>query len=144
MKFSHETIERNVGLMMVLIILLISVGGLVEIVPLFFQKSTTEPVAGLKPYNALPAQYKALLETAAKEAVTRHIEIFRKEEEDGMAALKAKNLQPISFSAHEIAQFVEHAGKPIWDDWIKEMDSKGFPGRALLDYVLNESKKGAS
>jgi cytochrome c oxidase cbb3-type subunit 2 len=53
MKFSHETIERNVGLMMVLIILLISVGGLVEIVPLFFQKSTTEPVAGLKPYSAL-------------------------------------------------------------------------------------------
>jgi len=101
-------------------------------------------VAGLKPYNALPAQYKALLETAAKEAVTRHIEIFRKEEEDGMAALKAKNLQAISFSANEIAQFVEHAGKPIWDDWIKEMDSKGFPGRDLLDYVLNESKKGAS
>ena len=53
MKFSHETIEKNVGWMAVLVVLVISVGGLVEIVPLFFQKSLTEPVAGLKPYSAL-------------------------------------------------------------------------------------------
>jgi len=49
----HEIIERNIGLLMVLVILTISVGGLVEIVPLYFQKSTTQPVAGLKPYTAL-------------------------------------------------------------------------------------------
>jgi len=53
MKLGHDFIERNVGLMVVLIILVVSVGGLVEIVPLFFQKSTTEPVVGLKPYTAL-------------------------------------------------------------------------------------------
>ncbi|MDP1703347.1 MAG: cbb3-type cytochrome c oxidase subunit II, partial [Sulfurimicrobium sp.] len=50
---SHEFLEKNIGLMIVLILLVVSVGGLVEIVPLFFQKSTTEPVAGLKPYTAL-------------------------------------------------------------------------------------------
>jgi cytochrome c oxidase cbb3-type subunit 2 len=49
----HEKVEKNVGLLIVLVVLVISVGGLVEIVPLFFQKSTTEPVAGLKPYGAL-------------------------------------------------------------------------------------------
>lgn len=49
----HDAIERNMGLLIVLVILVVSVGGLVEIVPLFFQKSTTEPVTGLKPYNAL-------------------------------------------------------------------------------------------
>ena len=54
MNFSHEMIEKNSALMIVLIILVIAVGGLVEIVPLYFQKSTTEPVAGLKPYT--PAQ----------------------------------------------------------------------------------------
>ena len=53
MKFSHETIEKNIGWMAVLVVLVVSVGGLVEIVPLFFQKSLTEPVAGLKPYTAL-------------------------------------------------------------------------------------------
>ena len=50
---SHEIVEKNVGLMALLILLVISVGGLVEIVPLFFLKSTTEPVDGLKPYSAL-------------------------------------------------------------------------------------------
>ncbi len=49
----HETIEKNIGLMIVLIVLVVAVGGLVEIVPLFFQKSTTQPVPGLKPYTAL-------------------------------------------------------------------------------------------
>ncbi len=53
MKFTHALIEKNLTLMIVLIIAAISVGGLVEIVPLFFQKSTTEPVDGLKPYGAL-------------------------------------------------------------------------------------------
>lgn len=49
----HEVVEKNIGLMMILIIIVISIGGLVEIVPLFFIKDTTEPVAGLKPYSAL-------------------------------------------------------------------------------------------
>ena len=53
MKFSHETLEKNIGWMVLLVVLVVSVGGLVEIVPLFFQKSLTEPVAGLKPYTPL-------------------------------------------------------------------------------------------
>jgi len=53
MKFTHETIEKNLAWMVVLIILVVAVGGLVEIVPLYFQKSTTEPVTGIKPYPPL-------------------------------------------------------------------------------------------
>jgi len=49
----HDVIERKVGLLIALVIAVVAVGGLVEIVPLFFQRSTTEPVAGLKPYTAL-------------------------------------------------------------------------------------------
>jgi cytochrome c oxidase cbb3-type subunit II len=51
--FSHEKIETNNFLMIVLILLVVAVGGIVEIVPLFFQRSTTQPVEGLKPYTAL-------------------------------------------------------------------------------------------
>ncbi|MHB1121795.1 MAG: cytochrome-c oxidase, cbb3-type subunit II [Ramlibacter sp.] len=51
--FTHEKVETSNFLMIVLILLVVAVGGLVEIVPLFFQKSTTEPIAGLKPYTAL-------------------------------------------------------------------------------------------
>jgi cytochrome c oxidase cbb3-type subunit 2 len=50
---THDMIERNQALLIVLVILVIAVGGLVEIVPLSFQKSVTEPVAGLKPYTPL-------------------------------------------------------------------------------------------
>lgn len=53
MKFTHEWIEKNPWLLIGLVLIVVSFGGLVEIVPLFFQHSTTEPVAGLKPYSPL-------------------------------------------------------------------------------------------
>ncbi len=50
---SHERVETNNFLMIVLILVVLSIGGLVEIVPLFFQKSTTEPIKGVLPYTPL-------------------------------------------------------------------------------------------
>ena len=52
--FTHEKVETSNFLLIVLTFLVVAVGGLVEIVPLFFQKSTTEPIAGVKPYEPLP------------------------------------------------------------------------------------------
>ncbi len=53
MALSHERIEKNPGLLIILVLITVAIGGLVEIVPLFFQKSTTEPIKGLQPYTAL-------------------------------------------------------------------------------------------
>ena len=53
MATGHDKIETNIGLMIILIIITVSIGGLVQIVPLFFQQSTTEAVAGLEPYSPL-------------------------------------------------------------------------------------------
>jgi cytochrome c oxidase cbb3-type subunit II len=50
---SHERVETSNFLMIVLILIAVAFGGLAEIVPLFFQKSTTEPIEGVKPYTAL-------------------------------------------------------------------------------------------
>ncbi len=50
---SHEIVEKNLFLMITLIVLVVSVAGLVQILPLFFLKSTTEPIAGMQPYTAL-------------------------------------------------------------------------------------------
>jgi cytochrome c oxidase cbb3-type subunit 2 len=52
-RLSHERIETSNFLMIVLILLVLLAGGMVEIVPLFFQKSTTEPIKGVEPYTAL-------------------------------------------------------------------------------------------
>ena len=46
---THEQIEKNVGWLVVLTLIVVSFGGALEIVPLFFQKSTTQPVEGVKP-----------------------------------------------------------------------------------------------
>ncbi|QSX38889.1 cytochrome-c oxidase, cbb3-type subunit II [Shewanella sedimentimangrovi] len=53
MKFNHEIVEKNIGLLGIFTVIAISIGGLVQITPLLFQKDTTEPVAGLRPYTAL-------------------------------------------------------------------------------------------
>lgn len=53
MASAHDKIETNLGLMLILVVLVISIGGLVQIVPLFFMKHTTTAVEGLEPYNAL-------------------------------------------------------------------------------------------
>nr|MBS0020159.1 cbb3-type cytochrome c oxidase subunit II [Gammaproteobacteria bacterium] len=53
MATAHEKIEKNLLLLGILVVLVIAIGGLVQIVPLFYLKSTPEPVAGLKPYSAL-------------------------------------------------------------------------------------------
>ena len=53
MKLTQQMVEKNVGWMIVLTVLVVAVGGLVEIVPLYFQKSTTAPVSGVVPYPAL-------------------------------------------------------------------------------------------
>ena len=53
MAFTHEKVETNNTLMIVLILLVLAVGGMVEIVPLFFQKSTTQPIKGIVPDSAL-------------------------------------------------------------------------------------------
>ena len=51
--FSHQTLEKNIGWMIVCSILVVLFAGLVQIVPLFFQHSTTKPTAGVEPYDAL-------------------------------------------------------------------------------------------
>ena len=53
MKLTHDLVERNQGWLIFLVIAVVAVGGLVEIVPLYFQRQTTEPIAGLKPYEPL-------------------------------------------------------------------------------------------
>ncbi|MDP2431594.1 MAG: cytochrome-c oxidase, cbb3-type subunit II [Pseudomonadota bacterium] len=56
MSFKHENVETNAGVLLVLTMLAISVGGLVEIAPLFFNKDTTENVEGVRPYTPLESR----------------------------------------------------------------------------------------
>lgn len=53
MKNPHELIEKNVGLLTVLVLIAISFGAMAQILPLMFQQQVLEPVKGLRPYTAL-------------------------------------------------------------------------------------------
>jgi cytochrome c oxidase cbb3-type subunit 2 len=78
----HEKVERHVGLLVVLILFVISFGGLVEIVPLFFLKDTTEPVAGLKPLTALQLEGRDIyIREGCNVCHTQMIRPFRAETE---------------------------------------------------------------
>ncbi|MDX1570984.1 MAG: cytochrome-c oxidase, cbb3-type subunit II [Xanthomonadales bacterium] len=53
MAFGHEKIEKNVGLMAILVAVVISIGGLAEILPMMYQSSVVEPAEGVEPYPPL-------------------------------------------------------------------------------------------
>jgi len=50
---AHERIEKNIGLMAILIVVVISFGGLAQIIPLMFQSATVEPAEGVQPYSPI-------------------------------------------------------------------------------------------
>jgi len=57
---NHEVLEKNIGLLTLFMILAVSIGGLTQIVPLFFQDAVNEPVEGMKPYTALQLEGRDL------------------------------------------------------------------------------------
>jgi len=78
----HDTIEKNLGLVVILVIIVISGGGLAEIVPLFFQKQTTVPVEGLKPLTALQLEGRDIyMREGCHVCHTQQIRPFRAETE---------------------------------------------------------------
>lgn len=82
MQHPHEKVEKHVGLMVGLIIFVISFAGLVEILPLFFSKDTTEPVAGLKPLTALQLEGRDIyIREGCNVCHTQMIRPFRAETE---------------------------------------------------------------
>mgnify|MGYP002639889586 CR=1 FL=1 len=79
---SHEVVEKNIGLMAILVVIVISFGGLAEVVPLFFMKDTTQPVAGLKPYTALQLEGRDIyIREACNACHSQMIRPFRAETE---------------------------------------------------------------
>ncbi|WP_263139489.1 cytochrome-c oxidase, cbb3-type subunit II [Pseudomonas sp. RIT-PI-AD] len=92
----HEVIEKNVGLMALLMVLAVSIGGLVQIVPLFFQQETTQPVDGLKPYTALQLEGR---------------DIFIRE---GCVGCHSQMIRPFRAETERYGHY-SVAGESVWD-----------------------------
>ena len=118
---NHEKIEKNIGLMGVLIALVISFGGLVEIVPLYFQGASTNPAPGIKPYEALRlAGRDVYVREGCYNCHSQMIRPFRAETERyGPYSLAGESVydHPFQFGSKRTGPDLARVGGRYSDDW---------------------------
>jgi cytochrome c oxidase cbb3-type subunit 2 len=118
---NHEAVEKKVGLLGVLIALVISVGGLVEIVPLYFQQAVTQPAPGIKPYEALRlAGRDVYIREGCYLCHSQMIRPFRSETERyGPYSLPGESVydHPFQFGSKRTGPDLARVGGRYTDDW---------------------------
>jgi cytochrome c oxidase cbb3-type subunit II len=118
---NHDAVEKKVGVLGVLIALVISVGGLVEIVPLYFQASVTEPAPGIKPYEALRlAGRDVYVREGCYLCHSQMIRPFRSETERyGPYSLPGESVydHPFQFGSKRTGPDLARVGGRYSDDW---------------------------
>lgn len=154
---SHEVVEKNVGLLVILVIIVISFGGLVEIVPLLFIKDTTEPVSGLKPYTALQLEGRDVyIREGCYTCHSQMIRPFRAETERyGHYSVAGEFVydHPFQWGSKRTGPDLARVGGRYSDDWhrvhminprdvVPESNMPGYPWLedALLDGELTPKK----
>ena len=118
---NHDTIERKVGLMGVLIALVISIGGLVQIVPLYFQGVSKQPAPGVEPYDALRlAGRDVYVREGCYNCHSQMIRPFRSETERyGPYSLAGESVydHPFQFGSKRTGPDLARVGGRYSDDW---------------------------
>lgn len=117
----HEFIERKVGLMAVLVVLVISIGGLVEIVPLIFDSQVRDPAAGVEPYDALElAGRDIFIREGCYGCHSQMIRPFRAETERyGHYSLAGESVydRPFQFGSKRTGPDLARVGGLYSDEW---------------------------
>ncbi|ARU56326.1 MAG: cytochrome-c oxidase, cbb3-type subunit II [Pseudomonadales bacterium] len=118
---NHEIVEKNLGLMIILTIVAISFGGLVEIVPLFFSKKLNEPIAGLKPLNAIQLEGRDIyIREGCHVCHTQMIRPFRAETERyGHYTVAGEHVyeHPFLWGSKRTGPDLARVGGRYSDDW---------------------------
>jgi cytochrome c oxidase cbb3-type subunit 2 len=118
---NHESVEKNVGLMGVLIAIVISIGGLVQIVPLYFQSASTQPAPGITPYPALNlAGRDVYIREGCYVCHSQMIRPFRSETERyGPYSLIGESVydHPFQFGSKRTGPDLARVGGRYSDDW---------------------------
>jgi len=144
---SHEVVEKNIGLMVVLIILVISVAGLVQIVPLFFLTSTTEPIEGLEPYSALELEGRDIyIREGCYTCHSQMIRPFRAETERyGHYSVAGESVwdHPFQWGSKRTGPDLARVGGRYSDDWhrLHFIDPRAVvPESNMPSYAFLENK----
>lgn len=117
----HDFVEKRVGWLAVFMTIAISIGGLVEITPLLFQKQTNEPVAGLKPYTALQMEGRDIyIREGCSNCHTQMIRPFRAETERyGHYSLAGEHVweRPFLWGSKRTGPDLARVGGRYSDEW---------------------------
>ena len=157
---NHESVEKNIGLMGVLIAIVISIGGLVEIVPLYFQGVSTDPAPGVRPYEALRlAGREVYVREGCYNCHSQMIRPFRSETERyGPYSLAGESVydHPFQFGSKRTGPDLARVGGRYSDDWhrvhfmnprdvVPESNMPAYPwlAKATVDGALIEKKMRA-
>jgi cytochrome c oxidase cbb3-type subunit 2 len=120
----HDVVEKNIGLMIVLVVAVISLGGLAEIVPLFFQAKLTEPIAGLKPLTALQLEGRDIYQREG--CVGCHSQMVRplraETERYGHYSVAGESVyeHPFLWGSKRTGPDLARVGKRYSDEWHRE------------------------
>ncbi|PQJ89184.1 MULTISPECIES: cytochrome-c oxidase, cbb3-type subunit II [Aliivibrio] len=153
----HEIIEKNVGLLAVLVIVAISFGALVEITPLIFQKQTTEPVENLRVYTPLEMEGRDIyIREGCNVCHSQMIRPFRAETERyGHYSVAGESVweHPFLWGSKRTGPDLARVGDRYSDEWhrvhlmnprdvVPESNMPGFPWLAenVLDGELTSKK----
>jgi len=121
MAHSHEVVEKNVGLLAVLVAIVISFGGLVEIVPLFFMAEINEPAPGVTPYSALELEGRDIfIREGCYGCHSQMIRPFRSETERyGHYSLAGESVydHPFQFGSKRTGPDLARVGGRYSDEW---------------------------
>ncbi|MFL0796766.1 MAG: cytochrome-c oxidase, cbb3-type subunit II [Cellvibrionaceae bacterium] len=153
---SHDIVEKNIGLLMILTVVAISFGFLVEVVPQFYQKSTTEPVEGLKPYNAVQLEGRDIyIREGCYTCHSQMVRPFRAETERyGHYSVAGESVydHPFQWGSKRTGPDLARVGGRYSDEWhyahlynprnvVPESNMPSFPW--LFDNVIDGKKTGA-
>lgn len=121
MQSKHAIIEKNIGLMIVLIVVAISFGGLAQIVPLFFLDETTKPITGLKPLPALALEGRDIyIREGCNVCHTQMVRPFRAETERyGHYSVAGEHVyeHPFLWGSKRTGPDLARVGQRYSDDW---------------------------
>ncbi len=152
----HETVEKNVGLMVALVLVAISFGGLVEIVPLFAQDEVTEPIEGLEPHSALVLEGRDIyIREGCHVCHTQMVRPLRAEvERYGPYSRAGEDVyeHPFLWGSKRTGPDLARVGERYSDEWQKahlydprsvvpESNMPAFPW--LFEWTVDGSKTGA-
>jgi TRAP-type C4-dicarboxylate transport system substrate-binding protein len=97
-------------------------------------------VFGIEAWNKLPKQYQDLLIKGKEIAYEAQKKAYGEADERYLAEFKKKNLEFITYTKEELAEFQKIGGKPVWDEWVAEKTKQGIPAQELLDLILDTAK----